>query len=101
MSQDFIEKHHRLFDPVASFGDQLYIICTQNGLFPDSWVTDHSPHEMEDVWAHPIKLLDGYWFAIRRLAGPGPSTLWTHATSPALGRANGRDIQRAHAGSDQ
>lgn len=61
---EFLEKQLRLADPVATTGDQLYIICSQNGLFPDSWSRGHVPHEHWGVWAHPIKLLDGCWFAI-------------------------------------
>jgi hypothetical protein len=62
---DFLEKQIRLSDPVATTGDQLYLICSQNGLFPDSWSRGHVPHEHGGVWAHPIKLLDGIWFAIQ------------------------------------
>lgn len=61
---DFLEKQIRLADPVATTGDHLYIICSQNGLFPDSWSRSHVPHEHWGVWAHPIKLLDGFWLAI-------------------------------------
>lgn len=63
-----IEKRERLADPVATTGDQLYVICSQNGLFPTPWSTSHVPHELWGVWAHPIKLLDGYWFALRNRA---------------------------------
>ena len=61
---DFIEKRIRLSDPVATTGDRVYVICSQNGLFPDPW-HGHVPHEMWGVWDHPIKLLDGFWFALR------------------------------------
>ncbi len=60
----FIEKQTRLADPVATTGDRVYVICSQNGLFPDPW-HGHVPHEMGGVWDHPIKLLDGFWFALR------------------------------------
>ena len=63
MSQ-FIEKRIRLSDPVATTGDRVYVICSQNGLFPDPW-HGHVPHEMWGVWDHPIKLLYGFWFALR------------------------------------
>jgi len=62
---NFLEKRERLADPVATTGDQLYVICSQNGLFPTPWTTNHIPHELWGVWAHPIKLLDGFWLAIR------------------------------------
>jgi glycogen debranching enzyme len=56
-------KTHRLSDPIATCGDRIYVISSQNGLFPDSW-GGHVPQEMWGVWDHPIKLLDGYWFGI-------------------------------------
>ncbi|MFN2110757.1 MAG: hypothetical protein ACK2UI_13955, partial [Anaerolineae bacterium] len=59
-----IIKHTRLADPVATTGDRVYVVCSQNGLFPDPW-GGHVPHEMWGVWDHPIKLLDGFWFALR------------------------------------
>ncbi len=62
---DFIEKRVRLSDPVATTGDRVYAICSQNGLFSDSWANDHVAHEGWGVWNHPIKLLDGFWFALR------------------------------------
>ena len=62
-------KSQRLSDPVAATGDRLYSICTQNGLFGDSW-SGHVPGRMLGVWAHPIKLLDGVWM----LVGPRDRT---------------------------
>jgi glycogen debranching enzyme len=59
-----LTKTARLFDPVATTGDRVYVVCSQNGLFPDPW-GGHVPHEMWGVWDHPIKLLDGFWFALR------------------------------------
>lgn len=58
------EKQIRLHDPVVTAGDRVYAICSQNGLFPDSW-GGHVPGEMVGVWDHPIKLLDGFWFGLR------------------------------------
>ncbi|MGQ9816135.1 MAG: hypothetical protein ACUVR3_13480, partial [Candidatus Roseilinea sp.] len=58
-----IHKTTRLSDPVATTGDRLYAIGSQNGLFPDSW-GGHVPNEMWGVWAHPIKLLDGFWLGL-------------------------------------
>lgn len=43
-------------------GDQAYVIGAEDGTFPPmGW---HIRGEMGGVWTHPIKLLDGYWFAI-------------------------------------
>jgi glycogen debranching enzyme len=59
-------------------GDQAYVIGSEDGRFPPmGW---HIRGEMGGVWAHPIKLLDGYWFALddewipqasRFTSGPG------------------------------
>src|SRR5215831_5550445 len=40
-------------------GDRLYLIGTQDGLFPD--MGRHVHGEMGGLWLHPIKLLDGFW----------------------------------------
>ncbi|MEZ4869046.1 MAG: hypothetical protein R3C14_47430 [Caldilineaceae bacterium] len=64
MTIDLLEKRERLADPVATMGDRLYVISSQNGLFPDPWSRSHVPHELWGVWAHPIKLLDGFWLAL-------------------------------------
>src|SRR6188472_1752397 len=58
-----VAKQLRLHDPVVTAGDRVYAICSQNGLFPDSW-GGHVPGEMAGVWDHPIKLLDGFWFGL-------------------------------------
>ncbi len=63
-------KTHRLSDPIATCGDRVYVISSQNGQFPDSW-GGHVPQEMGGVWDHPIKLLDGYWFGVS--AGDAPA----------------------------
>src|SRR5215204_3853345 len=43
-------------------GDRAYVIGSEYGRFPPmGW---HIRGEMGGVWAHPIKLLDGYWFAL-------------------------------------
>jgi Mannosylglycerate hydrolase MGH1-like glycoside hydrolase domain len=43
-------------------GDQAYVIGSEDGRFPPmGW---HIRGEMGGVWAHPVKLLDGYWFAV-------------------------------------
>jgi len=43
-------------------GDRAYAIGAEDGSFPPmGW---HIRGEMGGVWAHPIKLLDGYWIAL-------------------------------------
>jgi glycogen debranching enzyme len=43
-------------------GDRAYVIGAENGSFPPmGW---HITGQMGGVWAHPIKLLDGYWFQL-------------------------------------
>ncbi|WP_139490840.1 glycogen debranching protein [Brevibacillus dissolubilis] len=43
-------------------GDRAYVIgSTAGGFEPMGW---HIRGEMGGVWAHPIKLLDGYWFGL-------------------------------------
>ena len=43
-------------------GDRAYVIGAEDGAFPPmGW---HTRGEMGGVWAHPIKLLDGYWFSV-------------------------------------
>ena len=43
-------------------GDRAYVIGAEDGTFPPmGW---HIRGEMGGVWGHPIKLLDGYWFAV-------------------------------------
>lgn len=43
-------------------GDRAYTIGTADGGFPPmGW---HIRGEMGGVWAHPLKLLDGYWFSV-------------------------------------
>ena len=64
MLPGFLEKRTRLGDPVVTAGDRCYCICSQNGLFPDPW-GGNVPHETWGVWAHPIKLFDGYWLGVR------------------------------------
>lgn len=44
--------------PYVTAGDRLYVVGHQDGSFPDlGW---HITGEMGGIWAHPIKLLDGY-----------------------------------------
>jgi glycogen debranching enzyme len=51
-------KQAYLASPFATTGDRAYLIGHQNGQFPDlGW---HITGEMGGLWAHPIKLLDGF-----------------------------------------
>jgi hypothetical protein len=47
----------------AVCGARVYSVATLAGLFPDTGF--HQPGEMGGVWAPPLKLLDGYWLAVR------------------------------------
>ncbi len=55
-------KKEYLNSPFATTGDRLYLVGHQNGQFPDlGW---HISGEMGGIWAHPIKLLDGFHASI-------------------------------------
>ena len=57
-----LTKAERLTDPYVTAGDRAYLIGAQDGGFPDlGW---HVHGEMGGLWAHPIKLLDGFWLQI-------------------------------------
>lgn len=56
-------KTDRLQDLFITAGDRSSVIGSQNGLFPD--FGHHVKDEMGGVWAHPIKLLDGYWLHVK------------------------------------
>ena len=57
-----ISKHEKLTDSYMAAGDRAYVIGAQDGSFPDlGW---HVPGEMGGLWAHPIKLLDGFWLRV-------------------------------------
>lgn len=51
----------------AVSGSRLYSVATLSGSFPDTGF--HQPGEMGGVWAPPLKLLDGYWLAVRTNEG--------------------------------
>lgn len=57
-----LSKSARLDDPYVVAGDRAYLIGRQDGMFPP--LGDHVPGEMGGLWAHPHKLLDGFWCAI-------------------------------------
>ena len=58
-------------------GDRAYVIASEDGRFPPmGW---HIRGEMGGVWAHPIKLLDGYWFALDGQWIPQASSFTTGA----------------------
>src|SRR5690554_662662 len=48
--------------PYLTAGDKVYIIGTQDGLFPD--LGGHVRGEMGGIWMHPIKLADAFWTKI-------------------------------------
>ena len=51
-------KTEYLNSPFVTAGNRLYLVGYQNGDFPEiGW---HIPGEMGGLWAHPIKLLDGF-----------------------------------------
>ena len=58
-------------------GDRAYVIGSEDGRFPPmGW---HIRGEMGGVWAHPIKLLDGYWFSVNNTWLPAASQFTTGA----------------------
>jgi glycogen debranching enzyme len=74
-------KSERLTDPYLTPGDRACIIGTQDGAFPDlGW---HVPGEMGGVWAHPLKLLDGFWLQVN---GHWPALADEYATGPCMTR---------------
>lgn len=57
-----IEKVDDLSQPFVAAGDRAYLVGAQDGSFPPlGW---HTRGEMGGLWAHPIKLLDGFWLEI-------------------------------------
>jgi glycogen debranching enzyme len=57
-----LTKTENLDEPYVAAGDRAYVVGAQDGNFPDGgW---HDPGEMHGVWAHPIKLLDGFWLQV-------------------------------------
>ncbi len=51
-----------LHSPYVIAGDQAYMVGYQDGSFPDlGW---HVAGEMGGIWAHPIKLMDGFSAAL-------------------------------------
>lgn len=48
--------------PYLNAGNQAYIVGLQDGSFPD--IGGHVAGEMGGIWAHPIKLLDGFWLML-------------------------------------
>ncbi|SIR66159.1 hypothetical protein SAMN05421858_3199 [Haladaptatus litoreus] len=51
-----------LDDIYACTGNRAYLVGSQNGTFPD--IGHHVEDEMGGLWAHPIKLLDGFWLRV-------------------------------------
>jgi len=53
-----------LNSPYLTPGDRAYMVGHQDGSFPDlGW---HVQGEMGGVWAHPIKLMDGFGIKLKR-----------------------------------
>jgi glycogen debranching enzyme len=58
-------------------GDRAYVIGTADGKFPPmGW---HIGGQMGGVWAHPIKLLNGYWFRLGKAWLPAAKKFTTGA----------------------
>ena len=54
--------------PYLTAGDKTYVIGTQDGSFPD--LGGHVRGEMGGIWAHPVKLADGFWLKISEKTTP-------------------------------
>lgn len=73
----------------AVSGSRLYSVATLAGSFPDTGF--HQPGEMGGVWAPPLKLLDGYWLAVRTNEG---TLHWL--TSPTTWRMDEDGVTLSH-----
>lgn len=59
-----------LASPYVTPGDRAYMVGHQDGSFPEiGW---HIPGEMGGIWAHPIKLMDGFQTSIEVGGNPLP-----------------------------
>ncbi|MGH2347188.1 MAG: hypothetical protein ACRDG4_18325, partial [Chloroflexota bacterium] len=58
-----LAKETRLDDPFTAAGDRAYLVGAQSGSFPP--IGHHLPGQMGGLWAHPHKLLDGFWCAVQ------------------------------------
>ncbi len=58
-----LAKETRLDDPFTAAGDRAYLVGAQSGRFPP--IGHHLPGRMGGLWAHPHKLLDGFWCAVQ------------------------------------
>jgi glycogen debranching enzyme len=75
-SESLVGKDKYLNSPYATAGDRLYMVGHQDGTFPDlGW---HIAGEMGGVWAHPIKLMDGFEITVKNKT---QSQLLTRASS--------------------
>src|SRR6185437_7170528 len=55
-------KDVRLDDPYVAAGDRAYLVGAQSGAFPP--IGHHISGQMGGMWAHPWKMLDGFWCAV-------------------------------------
>ncbi len=61
-----------LSSPYVTPGDRAYMVGHQDGSFPDlGW---HIKGEMGGIWAHPIKLMDGFDAFLHKDGNPIPLT---------------------------
>jgi len=89
-----ISKNTALDDPCLAAGDRAYLIGAQHGGFPD--IGFHIPNEMGGLWAHPIKLLDGFWLRIDEqwLEAAHPFVSGPFSVTHEYARADGLQITR-------
>jgi len=57
--------------------EQIKLIGSTDGFFPD--MGHHVPKEMNGMWLHPIKLLDGFWFRLEDHNTNGEVNGWIRA----------------------
>lgn len=85
----------RLGNPCLAAGDRLYVIGAQDGSFPAlGW---HVPGEMGGIWAHPVKLADGFAFAVEGVWLPPAEVFRVDPTrnTHVITLAHGMEIERS------
>jgi len=58
-------------------GERIKLIGSTDGYFPD--MGHHIANEMNGMWMHPIKLLDGFWFRLEDHSTNGEINRWIRA----------------------